>query len=55
MDNYKETFETWNKIATLYQDKFIACLVLIICRGINDFCLVELIRVVTANCKKKNN
>lgn len=21
-DNYKETFETWNKVATLYQDKF---------------------------------
>jgi SAM-dependent methyltransferase len=23
MDRYKETFETWNKIASLYQDKFI--------------------------------
>ncbi|GGD31505.1 class I SAM-dependent methyltransferase [Flavobacterium orientale] len=22
MDSYKETFETWNKIASLYQDKF---------------------------------
>ena len=22
MDSYKETFETWNKIAVLYQDKF---------------------------------
>tara|TARA_R110002049_G_scaffold292708_7_gene477348 strand:- start:13071 stop:13706 length:636 start_codon:yes stop_codon:yes gene_type:complete len=22
MDNYKETFETWNKIAKIYQDKF---------------------------------
>lgn len=22
MDRYTETFETWNKIATLYQDKF---------------------------------
>ena len=22
MDRYKETFETWNKIAALYQDKF---------------------------------
>lgn len=22
MDNYKETFETWNKVASLYQDKF---------------------------------
>jgi SAM-dependent methyltransferase len=22
MDNYKETFETWNKVAALYQDKF---------------------------------
>ena len=22
MDRYKETFETWNKIATLYQDRF---------------------------------
>ncbi len=22
MDRYKETFETWNKVATLYQDKF---------------------------------
>ncbi len=22
MDNYKETFETWNKIASLYEDKF---------------------------------
>jgi len=22
MDNYKETFETWNKLASLYQDKF---------------------------------
>ena len=22
MDNYKETFETWNKITTLYQNKF---------------------------------
>jgi cyclopropane fatty-acyl-phospholipid synthase-like methyltransferase len=22
MDRYKETFETWNKLATLYQDKF---------------------------------
>ncbi len=24
MDNYKETFETWNKIASQYQDKFMA-------------------------------
>jgi trans-aconitate methyltransferase len=22
MDKYKETFETWNKVASLYQDKF---------------------------------
>lgn len=22
MDKYKVTFETWNKIASLYQDKF---------------------------------
>ncbi len=22
MDTYKETFETWNKVASLYQDKF---------------------------------
>jgi trans-aconitate methyltransferase len=22
MDRYKETFETWNKVASLYQDKF---------------------------------
>lgn len=22
MDRYKETFETWNKLASLYQDKF---------------------------------
>ncbi|WP_236010765.1 hypothetical protein [Flavobacterium chungangense] len=22
MDRYKETFETWNKIAKLYEDKF---------------------------------
>ena len=22
MDNYKETFKTWNKVATIYQDKF---------------------------------
>lgn len=22
MDSYKETFETWNKVASLYQDKF---------------------------------
>ena len=22
MDNYQETFETWNKLASLYQDKF---------------------------------
>lgn len=22
MDTYKETFESWNKVATLYQDKF---------------------------------
>ncbi|WP_316765268.1 class I SAM-dependent methyltransferase [Pedobacter frigiditerrae] len=22
MDNYKETFETWNKVASLYQEKF---------------------------------
>lgn len=22
MDRYKETFETWNKVATIYQDKF---------------------------------
>ncbi|MDI9256857.1 class I SAM-dependent methyltransferase [Flavobacterium sedimenticola] len=24
MDKYKETFETWNKIASIYQDKFMA-------------------------------
>jgi hypothetical protein len=23
MDRYKETFETWNKVASLYQDKFL--------------------------------
>lgn len=22
MDRYKETFETWNKIASIYKDKF---------------------------------
>jgi len=22
MDNYKETFETWNKVALLYQSRF---------------------------------
>ena len=22
MDKYKETFKTWNKVASLYQDKF---------------------------------
>ena len=22
MDKYQQTFETWNKIATIYQDKF---------------------------------
>lgn len=22
MDNYEETFETWNKVASLYQEKF---------------------------------
>ena len=22
MDRYKETYETWNKVASLYQDKF---------------------------------
>ena len=22
MDSYKETFETWNKVAQMYQDKF---------------------------------